>query len=167
MQACLYCFVSSRGMHHWRNKSQNAANILCFIKKYWNKLSLCSFFSYVSFKKVFSYVKFSHWITVKGHYFHITLTTLNEGGKKICCLSYTKKFWGKKIFSSELNLGNNLNTFNLDRHRNTSLLCDKMRETDLPGQVSALIDFMFRITFICTSYGGQLSDERNVKNGIW
>ena len=25
---------------------------------------------------------------------------------------------------------------------NTSLLCDKMKETDLPGQVIVLIDFM-------------------------
>ena len=49
---------------------------------------------------------------------------------------------------------------------NTSLLCDKMRETELPGQVIALIDFMCKNTFVCTSYGGQLSDEWNVRNGV-
>ena len=42
---------------------------------------------------------------------------------------------------------------------NTSLLCEKMRETELPGQVITLIDFMGRNTFVCTSYGEQLSDE--------
>ena len=34
---------------------------------------------------------------------------------------------------------------------NTSLLCDKMRETYLPGKVIALIDFMGKNTFVCTS----------------
>ena len=41
-----------------------------------------------------------------------------------------------------------------------------MRENDLPGQVIALIDFMCKNTFVCTSYGGQLGDEWNVKNGV-
>ena len=41
----------------------------------------------------------------------------------------------------------------------TSLLCDKKRETYIPGQVIALMDFLGRNTFVCTSYGGQLSDE--------
>ena len=49
---------------------------------------------------------------------------------------------------------------------NTSLLCDKMRDTELPGQVIALINFMCKNTFVCTSYGGQLSDEWNVTNGV-
>ena len=49
---------------------------------------------------------------------------------------------------------------------NNSLLCDKMRETDSPGQVIALIDFMGKKTSVCTSYGGQLSDEGNVKSGV-
>ena len=42
---------------------------------------------------------------------------------------------------------------------NTSLLCDKMRETNLPGKVIALIDFMGKNNFVCASYGGQLSDD--------
>ena len=41
-----------------------------------------------------------------------------------------------------------------------------MRETDLPGQVIALIDFMCKNYFVCTSYVGQLSDEWNVRNGV-
>ena len=41
---------------------------------------------------------------------------------------------------------------------NTSLLWDKMGETDLPGQVIALIDFKGKNSFVCTSYGGQLID---------
>ena len=49
---------------------------------------------------------------------------------------------------------------------NTSLLCDKMRETNLPGQVFDLIDFIGKNTFVCTSYGGQLSGKWNVKNGV-
>ena len=49
---------------------------------------------------------------------------------------------------------------------NTSLLCDKMRETELPGLVIEFIDFMCKNTFVCTSYGGQLSDEWNVRNGV-
>ena len=49
---------------------------------------------------------------------------------------------------------------------NTRLLCDKMSETKLPGQVIALIDFMCKNTFVCTSHGGQLNDEWNVKNGV-
>ena len=48
----------------------------------------------------------------------------------------------------------------------TSLLSDKMRETELPGLGNALIDFMGKNSFICTSYGGQLSDEWNVKNTV-
>ena len=42
---------------------------------------------------------------------------------------------------------------------NTSLLGDKMRETELPGQVIALIDFKCIKTSVCTFYGGQMSDE--------
>ena len=49
---------------------------------------------------------------------------------------------------------------------NTRLLCDKIRETELPGQVFALIDFMCKINFVCTSYGGQPSDEWSVRNGV-
>ena len=45
---------------------------------------------------------------------------------------------------------------------NTSLLCDKMRVTEVPEQVIALIVFMGKNTFVCTSYGGQLSDEWNL-----
>ena len=41
-----------------------------------------------------------------------------------------------------------------------------MRETDFPAQVIAFIDFMCTSTFVCTSYGGQLSDEWNIKNGV-
>ena len=41
-----------------------------------------------------------------------------------------------------------------------------MRETELPGQVIAVIDFMCKNTFVCTSHGGQLSDEWNVKSGV-
>ena len=48
----------------------------------------------------------------------------------------------------------------------TSLLCDKIRETDLPGQVIAFINFMGKNTFVCTSYGGQLSNEMNVRDGV-
>ena len=47
---------------------------------------------------------------------------------------------------------------------NTSLLCDKPNESDLPGQVIALLDFMCNNTFVCTSYGRQWSDELNIKN---
>ena len=47
---------------------------------------------------------------------------------------------------------------------NTSLLYDKMKETELPGQFITLIDFICETTFVCTSHGGQLSDECNVKN---
>ena len=35
--------------------------------------------------------------------------------------------------------------------KNTSLLCDNMRETDLPGQVFALIDLIGKNTFVCIS----------------
>ena len=49
---------------------------------------------------------------------------------------------------------------------NTSLLFDKMRETELPGQVNALIDFMGKNTFVSTCYGGHMSDECNAKNGV-
>ena len=49
---------------------------------------------------------------------------------------------------------------------NTSSLCDKMRETDLTGQVNALIYFMCKNVFVCTSYVGQQSDEWNVMNGV-
>ena len=48
----------------------------------------------------------------------------------------------------------------------TCLLCDEMRETDLFGQVRALIEFMGKNTFVCSPYGGQLSDEWKVKNGV-
>ena len=48
----------------------------------------------------------------------------------------------------------------------TSLSSDKKRETDLPIEVIALIDFMGNSTFACTSYRGQLSDGWNVKNGV-
>ena len=48
----------------------------------------------------------------------------------------------------------------------TSFLCDKMRVTDLPGQVFELMDFMGKDTFVCTCYRGQLSDERNVRNEV-
>ena len=41
-----------------------------------------------------------------------------------------------------------------------------MRETDLPGQVTALLDFMGENTFACTFYEGQLSDEQSVKSGV-
>ena len=34
---------------------------------------------------------------------------------------------------------------------NTSLLSEKMRESDLPGQVIALINFVCKKTFVCTS----------------
>ena len=46
---------------------------------------------------------------------------------------------------------------------NTSLLSEKMREADLPGQVITLIDFMGKITFVCTFHGGELSDEWNLR----
>ena len=46
----------------------------------------------------------------------------------------------------------------------TCLLCSEMTETDLPGQVIAPIHFMGKNTYLCTSYGGQLRDEWNVKN---
>ena len=49
---------------------------------------------------------------------------------------------------------------------NTSLFCDKMRETELPGQVIALVDFMCKNTFVCTFYRGELSDEWNVMSGV-
>ena len=45
---------------------------------------------------------------------------------------------------------------------NTSFLCQKMRETELPGQAVALIECMCKSTIVCTSYGQQLSDEWNV-----
>ena len=48
----------------------------------------------------------------------------------------------------------------------SSLLCDKMMETDLPGQVVAPIDFTGKNTLACSCYGGQLSDEWNVMNGV-
>ena len=51
----------------------------------------------------------------------------------------------------------------------TSLSCDKMRETEvpgLPGQVTALVNFMGKNTSACACYGGQLSDEWNVKTGV-
>ena len=41
-----------------------------------------------------------------------------------------------------------------------------MRETELPGQVIALIDLMCKNTFVCSSYGGQLSGEWNIRNGV-
>ena len=47
-----------------------------------------------------------------------------------------------------------------------SLLCYTMRETELPGQVIALIDFKGKNASVNTSYRGQLSDEWNVKNGV-
>ena len=40
-----------------------------------------------------------------------------------------------------------------------------MKETVLPVQVIAIVVFMGRNTFVCTSYGEQLGDEWNVKNG--
>ena len=46
----------------------------------------------------------------------------------------------------------------------TSFLYDKMRETELPGQIITLIDFICKKNFVCTSYGEQLSDEWNVRN---
>ena len=49
---------------------------------------------------------------------------------------------------------------------NTTLLRDKTRETDLTGQVMALINFMDKNTSVCTSYGGQLRNEWNDKNGV-
>ena len=49
---------------------------------------------------------------------------------------------------------------------NISLLCDKMRETDLPGQVIELIDFISKNSFGCTSYVRQLSDDWKVKNRV-
>ena len=49
---------------------------------------------------------------------------------------------------------------------NTSLLWDKMRETELSRQVITLINSMSKNTFGCTSYGGRLGDEWNVKNGV-
>ena len=48
----------------------------------------------------------------------------------------------------------------------TSLLCDKIRGTELPGQVITLIDFMCKNTFVCTSYGEQLGDDWNIKNEV-
>ena len=44
--------------------------------------------------------------------------------------------------------------------------CRWVTETKLPGQVIAHINFMCKATFVCISYGGQLSDECNVKNGV-
>ena len=41
-----------------------------------------------------------------------------------------------------------------------------MKDIDLPGQVYALINFIGKNTFVCTSYGGRLSDEWNHKNGV-
>ena len=49
---------------------------------------------------------------------------------------------------------------------NTSVLFDKMKETELPGQVIALINFMCKDTFFRTSYGGQLSDEWKARIGV-
>ena len=49
---------------------------------------------------------------------------------------------------------------------NTCLLCDKMRDPELPGQVIAFINFMCKNNFVCISYGGQLSDAWNVRNGV-
>ena len=48
----------------------------------------------------------------------------------------------------------------------TSLVCNRVRENGLPGQAISLIEFMGKNTFLCTSYGGQLSNERNVKNRV-
>ena len=42
---------------------------------------------------------------------------------------------------------------------NTDLLGDRMREANSPGQIIALIYFMGENTFVCTSYGGKMSDE--------
>ena len=42
---------------------------------------------------------------------------------------------------------------------NTSFSRDKIKETELLGQLIALINFMCKNTFVCASYGGQLSDE--------
>ena len=64
------------------------------------------------------------------------------------------------VYSAKLDLSKAYNRIN------TSLFCDKMRETELPGQVTALIDFMCKNTFVCTCYGGQLSDDWKVKNGV-
>ena len=51
---------------------------------------------------------------------------------------------------------------------NIRLLCEKMTEAILLGQVIALIHFLDKKknTFVCTSYGGQLSDECSVKNVV-
>ena len=48
----------------------------------------------------------------------------------------------------------------------TSLICVKNRETDLRGHLVALIDFIVKNTFVYTSYGGHVSGEWNVKNGV-
>ena len=45
-------------------------------------------------------------------------------------------------------------------------LCDEMRETGLPRQVISIIECMGKNIFVCTSYGGQLNDEWNVKNEV-
>ena len=42
---------------------------------------------------------------------------------------------------------------------NASLSCDKMRETNLPGHVSVLINCMCNNGFGCPSYVGQMSHE--------
>ena len=39
---------------------------------------------------------------------------------------------------------------------NTSLLCDKIRENELPGQVIVLIDFMGKNTCVCTLHNAHL-----------
>ena len=49
---------------------------------------------------------------------------------------------------------------------NTSLLTDKIGESDSPGQFIALIDFVGKNTFVCTSYAGYLNDEWKVRNGV-
>ena len=41
-----------------------------------------------------------------------------------------------------------------------------MRVSDLPGQDIGLIDLKGKKTFVCTSYGGQLSDKCIVKNWV-
>ena len=49
---------------------------------------------------------------------------------------------------------------------NVSLLCDKLRATSLPTQIINLLEFMGQNTLVSTSYGGHLSDQWKVGNGV-
>ena len=47
------------------------------------------------------------------------------------------------------------------------LLCDRIKQTELPAYMSLrAMDFISKDSFGCTSHKGQLSDDKNVRNGV-